>query len=113
VVDPVAQALATTQLDPRVFDAVYHVVQESLTNVLRHAGDATVVEVRARAVPSELLEIVVTDDGRSTSGSSGGGFGLVGLTERVEAARGTLTAASAGGGWRVTAVLPLVSALPS
>jgi signal transduction histidine kinase len=105
--------LATTHLAPHVLDAVHHVVQESLTNILRHAGGATTVEVRARALPGGRLETVVTDDGTSTSDTSGGGFGLVGLTERVDAAGGTLTAGPADGGWRVTAILPLTPALPS
>ncbi|WP_328603967.1 histidine kinase [Amycolatopsis sp. NBC_00345] len=105
--------LATTHLAPHVLDAVHHVVQESLTNILRHAGGATAVEVRARTLPGGRLETVVTDDGTSTSDTSGGGFGLVGLTERVDAAGGTLTAGPADGGWRVTAILPLTPALPS
>ncbi|PRY41551.1 sensor histidine kinase [Umezawaea tangerina] len=103
--------LATTHLAPAVADAVRHVVQESLTNVLRHAGGATAVEVRATTLPGGLLEVVVTDDCASTSDTSGAGFGLVGLTERVEAAGGTLTAGPVDRGWRVTAVLPLATAL--
>ncbi|WP_033291038.1 sensor histidine kinase [Amycolatopsis jejuensis] len=105
--------LATTRLALHVLDAAHHVVQESLTNVLRHAGGATAVEVRARTLPGERMEIAVTDDGVSTSDTSGGGFGLVGLGERVEAAGGTLSAGPVDGGWRVTAVLPLTPALPS
>ena len=104
--------LAITHLALHVLDAVHHVVQESLTNILRHAGGATGVEVRARTRSGEKLEITVTDDGTSTSDTSGGGFGLVGLTERVGDAGGTLTAGPADGGWRVRAVLPLTPALP-
>jgi len=104
--------LATTHLTADVVDAVRHVVQESLTNVLRHAGGATAVQVRARTLPGRRLEVVVADDGPSTVETSGAGFGLVGLTERVEAAGGTLAAGPADSGWRVTAVLPLATALP-
>ncbi|MDT8911649.1 histidine kinase [Amycolatopsis sp. PS_44_ISF1] len=105
--------LATTRLAPPVLDAVHHVVQESLTNVLRHAGGATAVGVRVRTRPDARLEVVVTDDGTSTSDTSGSGFGLIGLGERVEVAGGTLTAGPADGGWRVRALLPLTPALPS
>jgi len=55
---------------------------------------------------------VVADDCASTSDTTGTGFGLVGLTERVEAAGGALTAGPVDSGWRVTAVLPLATALP-
>lgn len=104
--------LATTHLAATVVDAVRHVVQESLTNVLRHARGAGAVQVRARTLPGARLEVVVADDSPSTPDVPGTGFGLVGLTERVEAAGGTLTAGPAGSGWRVTAVLPLAPALP-
>ncbi|MDQ2586879.1 sensor histidine kinase [Saccharothrix yanglingensis] len=90
-----------------VLDAVRHVVQESLTNVLRHAADVTRVRVDARLDDGEL-EVSVTNDGRVADVPvlSGGGFGLVGLAERVEAVGGTLSAGPSGAGWRVTARLP-------
>ncbi|ONF74991.1 sensor histidine kinase [Amycolatopsis keratiniphila] len=107
------EALATTHLVPHVLNAVHHVVQESLTNVLRHAEGTTGVEVGARTLPDDMLEIVVRNDGAAKPGSSGGGFGLVGLGERVEAVGGTLTSGPVDDGWRVAATLPLTSALPS
>lgn len=98
--------LATRHLPKRTLDAVQHVVQESLTNVLRHATDVSVVDVRAHLRDGEL-EISVTNDGRDTeSGLPSSGFGLVGLTERVTDAGGKLSAGPAAPGWRVTATLP-------
>jgi signal transduction histidine kinase len=97
--------LATRHLPRRTVDAVQHVVQESLTNVLRHAGDVRAVDVRAH-LRGGALEISVTNDGTSGSGPSGGGFGLTGLTERVTGAGGTLSAGPTDAGWRVTATLP-------
>ncbi|MBJ8345561.1 sensor histidine kinase [Antrihabitans sp. YC2-6] len=104
----------TGQLDdipPRVSLGVHRIVQESLTNVLRHAGPnaRARVEVERRAT-DVLVEIV--DTGRSApppnAFTGGGGNGLVGMRERVAVLHGTLIAGRlAGGGWRVRAVLPL------
>lgn len=90
--------------------AAFRVVQEALTNVRRHAADATQVTVglsygRAR------LEVTVSDDGRGGSqlppAAHGGGFGLVGLKERVTALGGELQAGPrAEHGWEVQALLP-------
>ncbi len=53
------------------------------------------------------LDVTVTNDGIAASnGLPSGGFGLVGLAERVESAGGHLNAGSTGAGWAVTAVLP-------
>ncbi|MFD6169410.1 sensor histidine kinase [Streptomyces coeruleorubidus] len=108
--------------DPAVSDdlphevqaAAFRVVQEALTNVRRHAGDATRVTVRL-ARPGDRLEVTVTDDGHGGTqlpeAAHGGGFGLVGLTERVTALGGELHAGPRGGadggaGWQVRAVFP-------
>jgi signal transduction histidine kinase len=104
--------------------AAYRIVQESLTNVARHAGPATAtvrLGYQAGGVSVEVL-----DDGRGTSGSrsaggngaggsgaggtgSGGtGSGIAGMTERAAALSGRLTAAPRpGGGFAVTAWLPV------
>ncbi|MET8118482.1 sensor histidine kinase [Micromonospora sp. NPDC005189] len=92
-----------------VGSTVYRIVQEALTNVLRHAR-ATRVAVTIRATPARLsLEVV--DDGR---GSSAGGVagergqGLRGMSERVALLGGTVDAADVdGGGFRVSVRLPL------
>ncbi|MDW5594497.1 sensor histidine kinase [Conexibacter stalactiti] len=89
-----------------VHAASYRIVQEALTNVLRHA-DARSVRVVARA-EEERLRIVVDDDGNGSSTvTSGAGAGLRGMRERAEALGGTLTAGpGAERGWRVEATLP-------
>ncbi|MFI6370598.1 sensor histidine kinase [Streptomyces sp. NPDC050546] len=105
--------------DPAVSDdlphevqaAAFRVVQEALTNVRRHAADATWVTVRL-ARPGDRLEVTVTDDGHGGTqlpeAAHGGGFGLVGLTERVTALGGELRAGphAGGAGWEVRAVFP-------
>ncbi|MDT0565933.1 histidine kinase [Streptomyces sp. DSM 3412] len=91
--------------------AAFRVVQEALTNVRRHAADATEVTVDLRH-GRDGLEVVVRDDGRGAArlpdAARGGGFGLVGLTERVTALGGRIQARprADGPGWEVVAVLP-------
>ncbi|MEU5835549.1 histidine kinase [Streptomyces diacarni] len=110
--------LTQRPLPPETGTTVQRVVQESLTNVRRHAPVATRVTVRVVLCPDETLEVEVTDDGSPDAAApgptDGGGFGLVGLTERVEATGGTLTTGPRpGGGWRVLAVLPAKDTAPS
>ncbi|WP_394618539.1 sensor histidine kinase [Lentzea sp. JNUCC 0626] len=84
---------------------VVRLVQEALTNVLRHAGSGTSVEVLVRASDDEI-EVSITDDGAGTpSSSGGGGNGLVGMRERVLLHGGRFEAGPSGAGWRVHAVL--------
>jgi signal transduction histidine kinase len=104
-------------LPPAVDAAAFRIVQESLTNVIRHAGAATAtVAVRHR---EGGVEIEVTDDGRGATGGDdagaggngpgdGGGHGLAGMRERVALLGGELDAgARSSGGFRVRATLPL------
>ncbi|MDQ0762614.1 sensor histidine kinase [Streptomyces canus] len=94
---------------PGVVDAsAYRIVQESLTNVVRHSG-AQRAAVGIRYLPRELV-IEVNDDGRGPSASPSGppGFGLTGMGERVAAFGGQLeTGGGADGGFRVCARLPV------
>lgn len=85
--------------------AAYRIVQESLTNVLRHAGAATAAVRVARA--ADHLTIEVSDTG--TGGSPGtGGHGLAGMRERATALGGSLRAGPRPeGGFAVTATLPV------
>lgn len=84
----------------------YRVVQEALTNVLKHAGPAR-AEV-AVSYEAGGLDISVTDDGRPTAAGSNPGHGLVGMHERVLLYGGTLTAgAGQAGGFRVHVRLPV------
>jgi signal transduction histidine kinase len=89
-----------------VHAASYRIVQEALTNVLRHA-DARTAAVVARA-DGDTLTISVVDDGTGRSTAKGAGAGVRGMRERAEALGGTLHAGPGpGGGWRVDATLPL------
>ena len=96
---------------PRGLDlTAYRIIQEALTNVLKHAGAAR-AEVRLR-YSDDSLGIEVTDSGRAAARHSGsGGRGLVGMRERVAAYGGELeTGPRAQGGFAVRARLPLVGA---
>ena len=90
-----------------VHAASYRIVQEALTNVLRHAH-ARAVSVGVRA-DDETLTIVVADDGTGPEQpTDGAGAGVRGMRERAEALGGALHAGRRGeGGWRVEATLPL------
>jgi signal transduction histidine kinase len=89
-----------------VGQAAFRIVQEALTNVLRHA-EASTARVCVRAV-SDALDIVVIDDGRGESANGAAGHGLRGMSERANALGGRVqTGPRHEGGWRVHAVLPL------
>lgn len=87
----------------------YRVVQESLTNVLKHAGADTVTEVTLD-FGTRGLTITVDDDGRGAApdpATAGAGQGITGMVERVRLYDGTVSAAPrTGGGFRVSAFLP-------
>ncbi len=86
--------------------AVYRIVQESLTNVVRHAHARSAV-VTIAASKGEVI-VTVADDGKGLDGSSTGGRGLLGMRERAELLGGSLeTGVSPTGGLLVTARLPL------
>jgi signal transduction histidine kinase len=94
-------------LPPGLDLAAYRVVQEALTNVIKHAGQArTTVRIEYRQ--AELL-ITVCDDGSSAAAATGrGGRGLIGLRERIAVYGGELDAGPRpGGGWRLAARIPL------
>jgi signal transduction histidine kinase len=85
--------------------AGYRIIQEGLTNVLRHST-ATRAAVRVGAVDGSLV-VEVIDHGRVRSGSGGDGNGLQGMRERAAALGGGCEAGRiAGGGWRIRAWLP-------
>jgi signal transduction histidine kinase len=91
---------------PAVDLAAYRIVQESLTNVRRHARAS-----RARidlCVSDGRLQVEVADDGRGAAVAAGHGHGLVGMQERARSCGGTLHAGNRpGGGWLVAASLPV------
>jgi signal transduction histidine kinase len=92
---------------PRALDlSAYRIIQEGLTNALKHAG-AQHADVTLRYGPDEL-QIEVRDDGRGSAGSDGLGHGLVGIRERVKIYGGEMSAgAAAGGGFVLATRLPL------
>jgi signal transduction histidine kinase len=95
-------------LPVEVTTTAHRMVMEALTNVRKHAHGCT--EVRVRVVRSVGgVTVRVSDDGRPRGGrhSSGGGFGLKGLAERVSLIGGSIQAGPiTGGGWGVEATLP-------
>jgi signal transduction histidine kinase len=95
------------QLPLQVDTAVYRLAQEALTNALRHARNPSRVEIRV-VEGAGRLRLRVTDDGRiDPARSASHGFGLLGMTERVQLLGGTLRAGPAPeGGWTVDAELP-------
>lgn len=106
-------------LDPRVASLPasigstgYRIVQEALTNVLRHAGPSR-TDVTVRRVDDRLV-IDVTDDGHGPGagdGVPGSGHGVRGMRERAEALGGSLEAGPAPDrGWRVSASIPVAGA---
>jgi signal transduction histidine kinase len=98
----------TAALAPAAALTVYRIVQEALTNVVKHAPGSDAF-VRVRADPAGVL-ISVTDNGRGTGASTGvsARHGIVGMRERAAAFGGTLDAEPVpGGGFRVCAYLPI------
>jgi len=96
-------------LPPGVDLAAYRVVQEALTNALKHGGPGGAnVTVR---FGREAIDIAITNDSRVAANGDGGGHGLVGMRERVSLYGGKLEAGAApGGGYAVRARLPVEQA---
>jgi len=104
----VHSAAAVPPLPPGVDLAAYRIVQEALTNSLKHASASTaVIEID---YSDGMLALTVTDDGRGVGArnGNGNGHGLVGMRERVSLYGGTLELQSGNGncGFRVHAMLP-------
>jgi signal transduction histidine kinase len=103
---------APRDLPPAMGLAAYRIVQESLTNVLKHAGPAahTVVQVRW---DDDALRLLVEDDGRGAAAmvqSGPGGQGLLGMAERARLHGGEVVSGPRpGGGFSVRATLPYPS----
>ncbi|HVU91167.1 MAG TPA: histidine kinase, partial [Jatrophihabitans sp.] len=89
-------------LPPTVGLAAYRILQEALTNAVKHApGAAVAVEIELAA---DAVRLGVDSAGAPRAGS---GLGLVGMRERAESLGGTLAAGPGGSGWLVRAELPL------
>jgi signal transduction histidine kinase len=87
---------------------VYRLVQEALTNTLKHGGTGARASVRLRYLPGELL-VDIDDDGvgAAAPATAGVGSGLLGMRERVHAYGGDVQAGPRPGGWKVSARLRL------
>lgn len=86
---------------------VFRIVQEGLTNVVKHAGTGARAEVSVR-IEGPLLHIDVTDDGRAGGTGTRPGFGLIGMRERVGAYGGSVELRTrAHGGHRLAVIVPL------
>ena len=95
-------------LSPGVDLSAYRIVQEGLTNALKHAKGAH-ADVVIRYIDG-LVQLEITDDGVGTQNGTPGGHGLVGMRERVAVYGGTLEAGPReGGGFVLRAVLPMES----
>ncbi|MFC8825338.1 sensor histidine kinase [Streptomyces sp. NPDC057137] len=94
----------TPVVPPGISLAAYRIIQESLTNVTRHAGAAHAT-IAITYHPGEL-RVCVEDDGRGAPETVRGG-GITGMTERARALGGELTAENTGHGFRVSARLPM------
>jgi signal transduction histidine kinase len=93
-------------LPPGVDASAYRILQEGLTNVIKHAGSARAEVVIAYL--ADRIELSVRDDGRNGHTRTPGGHGLVGIRERVAVFDGTVEAGPlAEGGWRLRARLPV------
>jgi signal transduction histidine kinase len=105
-------ASGAAHLPPAVDLACYRIVQESLTNVVRHAGASSVTVTVA--ADGDTLVVEVTDDGPGAPGAGNGNGtrqGIVGMRERARALGGTLEAGPRPeGGFRVSARLPTMGA---
>lgn len=95
-----------TDVAPMVAAALYRVAQESVTNALRHARQASLIDVTVDATSRDVT-LIVSDDGDATGPGSPSGYGLTGMAERVGLLGGVFEAGPApSGGWTVRAVLP-------
>ncbi|HEX6688038.1 MAG TPA: GAF domain-containing sensor histidine kinase [Solirubrobacterales bacterium] len=101
--------LEAARVDPELETVVYRLVQESLTNVVRHA-DASQVELQVHC-GQDRLDVLVSDNGEGFDlGGEQSGFGLAGMRERVELTGGELQIESKPGiGTRVMASVPLAA----
>jgi signal transduction histidine kinase len=103
-------------IPPGVDLAAYRVLQEALTNVVRHAGRTTVeatVRVRPEEVLVEVLDHGPGDGSPIQPGTTRGGRGLIGMRERVTLYGGEVESGPTGSGFRVRARIPVGSAMSS
>ncbi len=110
----VVVTIEVDELRPSVDAACFRLAQEAVTNALRHARQATVVQVRVDG-DDDQVRVTVVDDGRGGTAptASTPGFGLVGMAERAKLLGGTFAAGPRpDGGWAVEATLPRRATTP-
>lgn len=109
-VDLAVREVGEVEAQPAVGVAAYRIVQEALTNAVRHGGPGLTIRVGIRCEDA-ALRVTVTDDGKAAENPSHTpGFGLVGMRERARSVGGTVEAGPReGGGFEVAAVLPVVA----
>jgi signal transduction histidine kinase len=102
------------EIDPRVTTvdsmrrlAVLRVVQEGLTNVIKHAGPQARATLRVQTADGEV-RVLIRDDrrGRPVEPRAKAGFGLIGMRERVELLGGTVRAGADPSGWELAVSIP-------
>ncbi|WP_460696373.1 sensor histidine kinase [Nocardia thraciensis] len=89
--------------------SAYRIVQEALTNAVKHAPGSR-AEVSVRRADGRLVIDVMSNHAAAATGSAGGGTGLTNMRERAHAVGGVLTAGPCDDGWRVRAELPVPEA---
>lgn len=94
-------------LDPSVSHAAYRVVQEGLANVMKHAGEGARVEMSHDWTAAQLTLTLRSIDGVETRPAISGGYGLLGLRERLSVSGGTLHSAPTRDGYLLQATLPV------
>lgn len=102
------------ELDNTIAATAYRIVQEALSNAMRHGEPGQVrIEIKRAhsAAVGSCLDIEVVDDGGGLDNEASAGFGLLGMSERARAVGGELTVNTVAGGVRIHAILPI--ALPA
>ncbi len=99
-------------IEPVVDAAAYRIAQESVTNAVRHARNATRIDICVVTSP-DLVHLTIRDDGEPTGTAGVSGYGLIGMAERAKLLGGTLDAGrTPGGGWQISAELPRRTVAP-
>ncbi len=96
-------------LSPRVDQAAYRILQEALTNAVRHGEGSAEMKVTLKA---QVVELTVTNPTGPDWVPSGGGHGIVGIRERASLLGGGLAATGGDGNFRLSAELPYSSGRP-
>ena len=103
-------AVSTVAVPPEVGVAAYRVVQEAVTNVIRHSSGSQ-IRISVAERPEGVLEVLVDDDGQVLGGPDlRPGHGLSGMRERLQNVGGSLEVSAGPRGWRVRALIPTMEA---